>query len=58
MLNNLSNTSPEPMARRALEGQRLKAGIPALLISTLANPGKEMRLLSSPHSLASGVGSL
>lgn len=46
------------MARRALEGQRLKAGIPALLISTLANPGKEMRLLSSPRSLASGVGSL
>jgi len=43
------------MVRRALEGQQLKAGMPALLTCALGNPVEQMRLYTRPDSSASGM---
>lgn len=43
------------IVRRALEGQQLKDGIPALLTCALGNPGEQMRLSTGPDSSASGM---
>lgn len=44
--------------RRALEGQQLKVGIPALLTCVLGNLGELMRLSTGPDSSASGMDTL